>query len=74
MHDQDRSLGETFSEALTLAYEVEQSYSEDIFLRARSLLEECISKIYTLGLFSTNETLEDLQTNSMPYIFSVFTD
>lgn len=67
MRDQDRSLSETFNEALALAQEVAQSYSEDIFIRAQSLWEECISKIYTLGLFSTNETLEDLQTNAMPY-------
>jgi hypothetical protein len=57
---QDQSLTERYLEAITL---VESAPEKSI-----SLLEDIQKYVHSLSLFSTNETLEDVSTKSIPFL------
>jgi hypothetical protein len=65
---EDRSLPVLFEEAVSLYEEVERRYEQELYIKCGAVWEECERRVATLALFSSNETLEDLQTSSVRFL------
>lgn len=65
---QNSNLTRLFDKATSLYENLESSSSSpNDNSKCLLILEECQRRIMTLGLFSSNETIEDLQTSSIRY-------
>lgn len=64
-------LGQLYDLALKETKELDSTWTEKSYKRAIGLWEECQRRTQCLGLFSPNESLEDLQTGSIRYSVSI---
>lgn len=62
------SLPKLFSDAKMLYHTLECKYNEEGYAQCTKLLEEVAKRVDSLGLFSSNEGLEDLQTPSLSFL------